>query len=45
MAFVYEEITREEGVKYFDALEFENPIDKSPIRAVMSEKYGFKKNG
>ena len=43
MAFVYEEITREEDVKYFDALEFENPIDKSPIRAVMSEKYGFKK--
>lgn len=42
MAFVYEEITREEDVKYFDELKFENPINKSPIRAVMSEKYGFK---
>ena len=43
MAFVYEEITREEDVEFFDSLKFKNPIDKSPIRAVMSEKYGFKK--
>ena len=43
MAFVYEEITREEDVKYFDELGLKNPINKSQIRAVTSEKYGFKK--
>ena len=34
MAFVYEKITREEDVKFFDSLKFQNPIDKDTIRSI-----------
>ena len=33
MAFVYEEITREEDVKYFDSFGFSNPVTNVPIMA------------
>ena len=34
MAFIYEEITREDDVKYFDSFGFSNPVTNVPIMAV-----------